>query len=134
MPLNCCTWWVQVTLTTALRPHDMGVLALGWESFAVPGKSTNFSLGPAICPSGCTRRFSAPINVVGDGPAGTVCRQTVLTAAAHQQSATVCSPRAPPQVSTMLHMHQIGTSMVTQHVRATSELRPLQSIRYYQFG
>ncbi|KAG2430801.1 hypothetical protein HXX76_009777 [Chlamydomonas incerta] len=54
--------------TPQLRPHDIGVLALGPLVFYIPPGNASWTLDPAsICPSGCTKQLPGPVTLVYSG-------------------------------------------------------------------
>ncbi len=51
-------------MTSQLRPHDMGVFVTGSINYTIPARTPRYELGPLICPAGCTKQFTQPINMV----------------------------------------------------------------------
>ncbi len=52
-----------INYTSALRPHDMGVLTLGTTNLNIPPGLANFTAPPSTCSSACTRRITRPLNL-----------------------------------------------------------------------
>ena len=50
-----------------LRPHDMGVLALGSVTFALPPRTPDYSAPPNLCPAACTARLPGPLTLIWSG-------------------------------------------------------------------
>ncbi|GIL68707.1 hypothetical protein Vafri_21959, partial [Volvox africanus] len=90
--------------SSTLKKYDMGVITLGSYGIDVPPGAPSWSTQPNICPPGCTAQLAA-----GAGPLGLVL------------------------VSSFYHMHQLGRSMVTRHVRDGVELQPLGSRDFFSF-
>ncbi|KXZ43937.1 hypothetical protein GPECTOR_77g33 [Gonium pectorale] len=89
-----------------LKKFDMGVLTIGSYDIAVPPGATSYTTAPNVCPSACLGKL-----VAGSG--------------AGAEGLTL--------VESFYHMHQLGRSMITKHVRGNVELPPLGRRDYFQF-
>ncbi|KAG2493150.1 hypothetical protein HYH03_008574 [Edaphochlamys debaryana] len=93
----------RVTYSPTLKQYDMGVLTIGSLDIAVPPGAPSWSTPPNVCPGGCTAAMAG------------------------------ASPGGFTVVDSFYHMHQLGRSMVTQHVRGGVELPPLGRRDYFSF-
>lgn len=56
----------RIHYTSKLRPHDLGVMTLGWEYFSIPSRTLGWDTGYSVCAPSCTSRFTAPITIAYD--------------------------------------------------------------------